>query len=75
MNEGTLLACTFRDWSPVIGDPTIWGWITVLIYAFSAVVAASVATVAPFPRHTMGRERFFWICLTIGLVSKATQKC
>ncbi len=67
MNEGTLLACTFRDWSPGIGDPTIWGWLTVVIYALSTLVAGWVAIHAPFPRRTKGRERLFWVFLAIGL--------
>lgn len=68
MSEESLFDCTFQAWSPGIGDPTIWGWLTVLIYALSALVAGFVVITAPFPCETKGRERIFWACLTFGLI-------
>lgn len=66
--EESLLVCTYRDWSPGIGDPSIRGWLTVAIYALSALVAGRVAIAAPFPRRSKRRERVFWTYLALGLV-------
>lgn len=73
-DQSDLLGCTFRDWSPQIGDPTVWGWLTVLIYAAAALAAARVAWRAPFPVPTRTPERIFWTCLALGLVFLTVNK-
>jgi hypothetical protein len=45
-------------WTPTIGDPTIYGWLTVAAYAVGAFVCWRAAASAPAP------ERRFWIVLT-----------
>ena len=57
-----------RDWSLVIGDPSILGWLTVLIYAAAALVTGWVAIMAPFPERSRRREWLFWTLLALGLV-------
>jgi len=44
-------------WTPTIGDPTIYGWITVAAYALGAFVCWRASESAPT------RERRFWIIL------------
>ncbi len=51
--------CTLHRWSPVIGDPTIWGWVTVGAYLLCTVLALWVAALAG-----AGRERQFWVMMT-----------
>lgn len=55
------------DWTPGIGDPTIGGWITVILYftaAYMAFRATKYAkdTISPF------QEVWLWQCLTILLI-------
>ena len=70
----TILGCTFETWSPGIGDPTVWGWLTVVIYAVATLVTAQVARVGPFPRYTRLKERVFWTCLALGLAALTVNK-
>ncbi|MFL6758842.1 hypothetical protein [Sphingomonas sp.] len=44
-------------WTPTIGDPTIYGWLTVAAYALGAFVCWRAAASAPT------KERRFWIVL------------
>lgn len=74
MDDATLLACTFENWTLGIGDPTVWGWVTVIIYAVATLVAVRVAVVAPFPQHSKQRERLFWVCLAVGLALLTVNK-
>jgi hypothetical protein len=46
-------------WKPEIGDPTIYGWITVAAYALGAICCWRASTRAP------SRERRFWLILTV----------
>jgi len=69
-----LLSCAFRAWSPQIGDPTVWGWLTVMLYAAAALVAARVAWQAPFPHRTRLTEQVFWACLAVGLAFLTVNK-
>lgn len=70
----TIGRCAANSWSPGIGDPTIWGWITVVIYAASALVAFMTMRVAPFPSATLRREQVFWAVLAVGLAFLAINK-
>lgn len=67
-------ACALDSWSPGIGDPTIMGWVTVLVYILAALVAAGAARRAPFPIETQRRERAFWHILTVLLLALAVNK-
>jgi hypothetical protein len=40
-------------WTPGIGDPTVWGWLTVANYAFSAFLLWQVV-------HLLRWQRAFW---------------
>ncbi len=40
LNE--LVTCVFEFWSPKIGDPTAIGWLTVAVYALTAILAMVV---------------------------------
>lgn len=63
------------DWSPGIGDPTVGGWLTVILY-FTAtwttwrLLRAWGALDTPVPRH----ERLFWNALLIALIALGLNK-
>lgn len=46
-------------WTPTIGDPTVYGWLTVAAYAVGAFVCWRAASSAP------RKERRFWIALAV----------
>jgi hypothetical protein len=46
-------------WTPGIGDPTIYGWVTVVAYGVGALCCYWAAT------HSASRERRFWLLLTV----------
>jgi hypothetical protein len=50
---------TFFGWSPGIGDPTIYGWLTVAAYAIGAACCWWASERAP------RRERRFWWALSL----------
>ncbi|MBN2194290.1 MAG: hypothetical protein JW751_15845 [Polyangiaceae bacterium] len=53
------------QWSPGIGDPTIGGWLTVVLYVVAAVACARVV----HARRVRGpRENWFWAGLFMVLV-------
>lgn len=64
-----ITTCTLNRWSPQIGDPTIWGWITVAAYALCALLAILVAW-----RAGQGRERQFWVMMTVLMAFLAVNK-
>lgn len=70
----SIVQCAFQNWNAGIGDPTLWGWLTVVIYALAAVVAARVAYRGPFPDASRSREQIFWGCLAVGLTFLAVNK-
>lgn len=77
MDNGLLdrvLVCTFERWNPVIGDPTVMGWVTVAAYLLSAAVALSVAAGGAFGRGSARRERLFWVMLAVLMVALAVNK-
>lgn len=51
-------------WVPEIGDPTLMGWITVIIYFFVALICLKATVVSTNDKST----KKFWIFLTIFLV-------
>ena len=70
----TTLKCAFAQWSPGLGDNTLIGWITVLVYLLAALAAGHVARrlVGPDPLHR--RERRFWIIVTGLMLALALNK-
>lgn len=73
-NIVAIASCTAENWSPTIGDPTIWGWITVVIYALAAIISARTMQLAAFPAESATRERVFWALLALGLAFLAINK-
>ena len=63
-----LFACAAARWTPGIGDPTAWGWVTVLVYAGTAGLCAAAA------RKSAQREAVFWGVLAAGLLALAVNK-
>lgn len=63
-----LLACVSATWSPTIGDPGIMGWVTVAAYAASAFLTFRVCL------GLAGRQRMFWLGLSIVLLALALNK-
>lgn len=68
MSFGDLQECLFAAWSPTIGDPTLLGWITVVAY-----LAASCLSVFALFRQS-GRQRIFWLALSVILLLLAVNK-
>lgn len=68
MSFSGLLECLFADWSPTIGDPTATGWITVVGYLAASCLAALVLY------RQSGRQRLFWLGLSIILLMLAVNK-
>lgn len=70
MNEGLI-----GNWSPGLGDPSIGGWFTVLLYALAALACWRVFGLDPdragSPR---GGERWYWILLLLTLVLMGINK-
>ncbi|MTH62931.1 hypothetical protein [Paracoccus shanxieyensis] len=53
-----LRTCVAQDWTPTIGDPEITGWLTVLSYLLSLVLAVLVLR-----RNPAGLARGLWITI------------
>ncbi|MDO9640701.1 MAG: isopropylmalate isomerase [Pseudotabrizicola sp.] len=66
-----LHTCTFNRWSPTIGDPTFWGWITVAAYVACAVLALAVVRRR---RGGSARAQVFWILLCAAMAFLAVNK-
>ncbi|MFW5682694.1 MAG: isopropylmalate isomerase [Phycisphaeraceae bacterium] len=74
---GLLAATVNGRWQPGIGDPTIYGWITVGLYAVGAVLAAVAAKRCTRRRRLLrhpGRERAFWVVTAIAMAVLAVNK-
>jgi hypothetical protein len=52
-------------WRPVIGDPTVIGWLTVLAYALTAFTAWQAARRAKRAPGTVGGSRGTWLLMTL----------
>ena len=74
MDFGALQACALDHWSPTIGDPTVMGWLTVVVYAAAAVASLWVWRRGAFPAHLARRERRFWLALAVLMALLAVNK-
>jgi hypothetical protein len=66
LNE--LVDCVFARWSPQIGDPTIIGWLTVVLYFIASVLSLLV-----FFKKS-GKSGIFWLLLSAVLFALAINK-
>ena len=66
-----LRSCVFYRWSPTIGDPTFWGWLTVAAYAACALLALCVVIRR---RGGSPRSQAFWMLLCVAMVFLAVNK-
>lgn len=57
LRQDTIPACIFDRWTPSIGDPHLMGWLTVVLYAVTALAAMGVLRGAGL---VAGRARLFW---------------
>ncbi|AUH33775.1 hypothetical protein [Paracoccus tegillarcae] len=64
-----MLNCVGANWRPIIGDPTIFGWITVVAYLICAILAVIVWNSRPEPAL-----RRFWAFSAIVLAFLALNK-
>lgn len=70
MNQGLI-----GNWSPGIGDPSLGGWLTVLLYAVAAGLTWGLlrqGTKLTFQRNP--NERWFWRMLFAGLIVLGVNK-
>jgi hypothetical protein len=67
-------SCTFREWEIGIGDPGWGGWLIVVLYALTGLVACVVASRAVFPEPSRRRERAFWYLLAASMLLLALNK-
>lgn len=68
MSPSELVTCVFDFWSPQIGDPTIFGWLTVVVYVLTAILVAAVFV------QKRGRQRIFWGGVCVLLIALAINK-
>ena len=65
-----------NHWVPSIGDPTIIGWVTVIIYFFVALLCfnsyRSTKSIALDTNHTSNKK--FWLFLTLFLIALGINK-
>ena len=57
-------------WVASIGDPTVIGWVTVVVYFTVAIICMKAATSAGSNKS----EKLFWLCLTIFLIALGINK-
>lgn len=70
MNQGLI-----GNWSPGIGDPSLAGWLTVLLYGAAAwTVWRLLREWTEPPRHSARYEKWFWRMLFLGLVMLGINK-
>ncbi len=62
------------EWRPGIGDPTVWGWLTVIAYAATAVVALRAANVAQVSGRNWRTESVFWFSVTLMMIALGINK-
>ncbi len=57
------------NWNPGIGDPTLMGWLTVLLYGFAALLSYRVIKYEyDLPIFLEKNERRLWLLFVVGLV-------
>jgi len=62
------------NWRPGIGDPTVWGWITVAAYFVAAFLAVRAARASQFSGHRWQSEALFWILLAFSMLGLGINK-
>jgi hypothetical protein len=62
------------SWSPGIGDPSLGGWLTVLLYVAAAWMTWRVLKTMPKAARNGSHERWFWRLLFLGLILLAVNK-
>jgi uncharacterized membrane protein len=62
-----LYACVGQRWAPVIGDPTVMGWLTVVAYAAAALACLAAGRLRI-------RDSRFWLCLAVLLALLCVNK-
>lgn len=66
IDANKLQACIFNRWSPEIGDPSVMGWLTVVIYAVAGILCMVAAR--------RSREPRFWILIGLLMLALAINK-
>lgn len=71
-----LAECTSASWQPVIGDPDIASWITVVFYLITFGLCAAVIRIPAIriPANTGGAARSFWLLLCFLMLFLAINK-
>lgn len=62
------------DWSPGIGDPTFWGWITVAAYFLAASLSVRSVRAAQLAGQQWQSESLFWLILAVALFGLGLNK-
>ena len=57
-------------WAPSIGDPTVMGWVTVVVYFTVAIICLKAATT----ENANKSEKLFWFYLTFFLIALGINK-
>ena len=65
---------TSFDWSPGIGDPTIVGWLTVLLYLVASFLCGRATRRLSAGRAPSSREINIWRCLFVVLLALGINK-
>jgi hypothetical protein len=65
----TVLRCAAARWTPLIGDPTLAGWVTVTAY-----LACMALAVAVWRRAPLRAERWFWGLLALTMAALAVNR-
>ena len=70
-----VVECISYRWSPGLGDPTIFGWLTVIAYLVAAAFSFQRArdAFAAIPAET-GTLKFFWLAAALLLFALAINK-
>ena len=57
-------------WQPQIGDPTVMGWLTVIMYFVAAVLAlkTSYSSTYLFAYETVQQQKVFWLIVALTLL-------
>lgn len=71
MEHDSIAACIAARWFPTIGDPHLMGWLTVVLYALSAGLAALVLR---REGAVAGRARVFWWMILMAMAFLAVNK-
>ena len=50
-------------WRPGIGDPTVWGWVTVAAYFAASLLSMRAARCSQISGRRWQREGVFWACV------------